>query len=158
MPIADEGCCSWRRIAPSGDRLRRMAGQERWSGRYARAEQQSMAALDEAVLYRLIGSPKIVHDQLLHLADMFCHPNITVQIMPVRAGAHAGLLGGFAVATVDGAPGIVYLETSADGQALSKSSVVAQVALRFDTLRAVALPKDDSRELTVKVAEGRWTG
>jgi Domain of unknown function (DUF5753) len=50
-----------------------------------------------------------------------------------------------------------YLETSADGQVSDKSSVVAQVTLRFDTLRAVALPRDDSRGLIVKVADGRWT-
>jgi len=116
------------------------------------------ALLDEAVLHRLIGSPETVHDQLLHLVGLSGHPNITVQVVPARAGAHPGLLGGFAISTIDGAPGIVYLETSAEGQALSKSSVVAQVVLRFDTLRALALPKDDSRDLIAKVAEERWTG
>jgi hypothetical protein len=115
------------------------------------------AMMDEAVLHRLIGSGKIMHAQLLHLADMFCHPSITVQIVPARAGAHAGLLGGFAIASIDSSPDIVYLETSADGQVLGKSSVVAKVTLRFNTLRAVALPRDDSRDLILKVAEERWT-
>ncbi len=35
--------------------------------------------------------------------------------------------------------------------------MVGQVTLRFDTLRAVALPRDDSRDLIVKVAEEQWT-
>jgi hypothetical protein len=38
----------------------------------------------------------------------------------------------------------VYLETSADGQVLGKPSVVAQVTPRFNNLRALALPRDDS--------------
>ena len=33
--------------------------------------------------------------------------------------------------------------------------VVAQVTLRFDILRAEALPRDDSRNLLLKVAD-RW--
>jgi transcriptional regulator with XRE-family HTH domain len=113
--------------------------------------------LDEAVLHRCVGSPKIMHEQLLHLADLAGRPRITVQVVPARVGAHAGLLGAFIIAGFSGAPDIVYLETSADGQVSDKSSVVAQVTLRFDTLRAVALPRDDSRGLIVKVADGRWT-
>jgi hypothetical protein len=34
--------------------------------------------------------------------------------------------------------------------------MVAQVALRFDTLRAVALPKGHSLDLIMKVAEEKW--
>jgi transcriptional regulator with XRE-family HTH domain len=79
------------------------------------------------------------------------------EVVPARVGAHAGLLGAFIIAGFSGALDIVYLETSADGQVSDKSSVVAQVTLRFDTLRAVALPRDDSRGLIVKVADGRWT-
>ena len=116
-----------------------------------------LAVLDEAVLHRCVGSPKIMHEQLLHLADLSDRPRITIQVVPARVGVHAGLLGGFAIASVDGAADIVYLETSADGQVAEKSSVVAQVTRRFDTLRAVALPKDDSRDLILKVAEERWS-
>jgi hypothetical protein len=113
--------------------------------------------LDETVLHRRIGSPQIMHDQLLHLADLADRPRITIQVVPARTGAHAGLLGALVIAGFDGAPDIVYLETSADGQVVDRSSVVAQVTLRFDTVRAVALPRDDSRDLIVKAAEERWT-
>jgi transcriptional regulator with XRE-family HTH domain len=115
-----------------------------------------LVVLDEAVLHRGIGPPKIMHDQLLHLAGLSGRHRITIQVVPARVGAHAGLLGGFAIASAGSAPDIVYLETSADGQVAEKSSVVAQVTRRFDTLRAVALPKDDSRDLILKVAEERW--
>jgi hypothetical protein len=110
-------------------------------------------ALDESVLHRCVGSPKIMHDQLLHVADLADRAKVTIQVVPARVGVHAGLLGAFIIAGFDGTPDIVYLETSSDGQVAETSRVVAQVTLRFDTLRAVALPKDDSRDLILKVAE-----
>lgn len=110
--------------------------------------------LDEAVLHRSVGSPKIMHEQLLHLAEMADRPRMTVQVVPARTGTHAGLLGAFIIASADGASDIVYLETSADGQVSDMPRVVAQVTLRFDILRATALPRDDSRDLLLKVADG----
>jgi transcriptional regulator with XRE-family HTH domain len=115
-----------------------------------------LIVLDEAVLHRLVGSPKVMHDQMLHLADLSDRPRITAQVVPARTGVHAGLLGGFAIANVDSSA-IVYLETSADGQVTDNASVIAQVTRRFDAVRAVALPKDDSRDLILKVAEERWS-
>jgi transcriptional regulator with XRE-family HTH domain len=115
------------------------------------------AVMDEAVLHRLIGSRKIMYDQLLHLADISCHPSITVQIVPAGVGAHAGLLGGFAIAGVDNAPGTVYMESPDQGQTTGKPSVVGKLSLTFGTLRADALPRGASRDLIGKIAEERWT-
>ena len=112
--------------------------------------------VDEAVLHRLIGSHKIMYDQLLHLADTSCHPSITVQVVPAGVGAHAGLLGGFAIANVDGAPGTVYMESPDQGQTSEKPSVVGKLSLTFGTLRADALPRGASRDLIGKIAEERW--
>ena len=113
--------------------------------------------LDEAVLHRLIGSRKIMYDQLLCLADTSCRPSITVQVVPAGVGAHAGLLGGFAIASVDSAPGSVYMESPDQGQTTEKPSVVGKLSLTFDTLRAEALPRGASRDLIGKIAEERWT-
>lgn len=115
------------------------------------------AVLDEEVLHRLIGSRKIMYDQLLHLADTSCRPSITVQVVPAGVGAHAGLLGGFAIASVDSAPGSVYMESPDQGQTTEKPSVVGKLSLTFDTLRAEALPRGASRDLIGKIAEERWT-
>jgi transcriptional regulator with XRE-family HTH domain len=113
--------------------------------------------LDEAVLHRLIGSRKIMYDQLLHLADTSCHPSITVQVVPAGVGAHAGLLGGFAIASADGAAGTVYMESPDQGQTTEKPSVVGKLSLTFGTLRADALPRGASRDLIGKIAEEQWT-
>jgi transcriptional regulator with XRE-family HTH domain len=113
--------------------------------------------IDETVLHRLIGSPKIMHDQLMHLADQSCRPNITIQVVPAEVGAHAGLLGGFAIASTDAAPGTVYMESPDQGQTTQSPAVVAKLSLTFGTLRADALPRRASRDLIGKVAEERWT-
>lgn len=114
--------------------------------------------LDEAVLHRLIGSRQIMHDQLMHLAEMSCRPAITVQIVPAEVGTHAGLLGAFIVADFDAAPSILYAETAVEGQSIERPALVAKAALAFDRLRAEALPRGASRDLIRKVAEERWTG
>jgi len=113
--------------------------------------------LDEAVLHRPVGGAKVMWAQLQHLANLAGRPRTTVQVIPASAGAHAGLLGAFIIADVDGSPSMVYLETSAEGQDTDSPTVLAHVTLRFDTLRAEALPRAASRDLIMKVAEDRWT-
>jgi DNA-binding XRE family transcriptional regulator len=114
------------------------------------------ALLDESVLHRLIGSRKIMYDQLLALVESSTRPNITVQIVPAEIGAHAGLLGGFAIAAFGNAAGTVYMESPDQGQSTSVPSVVGKISLTFETLRADALPRGASRDLIGKVAEERW--
>jgi len=113
--------------------------------------------IDEAVLHRCIGSPKITRDQLEHLADLAERPKVTIQVVPAAVGAHVGLLGAFAIATFDHGPGIVYMESPDQGQTTDKHATVTKVSLTFDTLRAEALPRGASREMILKVAEEKWT-
>ena len=41
-----------------------------------------VALIDEHVLNRLIGSPEIMHEQLLHVADLAERPYVCVQVVP----------------------------------------------------------------------------
>jgi transcriptional regulator with XRE-family HTH domain len=84
--------------------------------------------LDQAVLHRCIGSAKIMQDQLAHLARTAGRPNVTIQVVPAEVGAHVGLLGGFAIASFDGAPATVYMESPDQGQTTELPSVVAKVS------------------------------
>jgi len=113
--------------------------------------------LDEGALHRCVGGGKTMHDQLLHLEEAAHRPKVAIQVVPFEAGAHAGLLGAFVIASFDGAGDIVYLETAASGQVTETPSVVAEVTLTYDTLRSEALPRTASRELIMKVAEQEWT-
>jgi len=111
---------------------------------------------DEAVLHRLVASPKIMHAQLMHVADMAELPNVNVEIVPASAGAHIGLLGAFAVAEADDKTRVGYLETVTNGVVAEDDSTLGELLLAFDTLRAEALPRGASRDLILKEA-ARWT-
>jgi transcriptional regulator with XRE-family HTH domain len=117
---------------------------------------QLWCVLDEGVLHRAIGGSKVMRGQLYRLADLAEHPKTLIQVIQA-AGAHAGLLGHFVIADLDGKPPMVYLETAAEGQVTDSPSVAAHVALRFDRLRAEALPWAASRDLIRRVAEEQWT-
>ena len=115
------------------------------------------APIDEAVLHRLVGSPKVMHDQLVHLCDMTDYPNVTVQIVPAEIGGHSGLLGAFIIATVEGGPDTLYAENAVEGLTIEKPALVSRAALTFDRLRADSLPRGASRDLIARVANERWT-
>lgn len=115
------------------------------------------AVLDEGVLHRCIGSPKVMHDQLTHLLTVSDRSKIRVQVVPADVGAHVGLLGAFFIASFENAPGIVYLESPDQGQTTERPSVVGKISEIFDMVRAEALPRAASRDLIRKVAEERWT-
>jgi Domain of unknown function (DUF5753)/Helix-turn-helix domain len=109
--------------------------------------------LDEAVLHRQVSSAKVMHEQLLHLAEMSLRPDITIEVVPFTAEAHYGLLGAFAVADVDEMTRVAYLETVTQGYIVESPSVVAEVMLTFDSLRSATLSRSASRDLIRKRAE-----
>jgi transcriptional regulator with XRE-family HTH domain len=114
------------------------------------------AALDEGVLYREVGSPKVMHDQILALVAASELPNVTIQILPYSAGGHRGLAGAFAIADFTGAQSIVFLDDLLGGRVTEEAEAVSEAALHFSSLRSEALPKAASRDLVVKAAEERW--
>jgi hypothetical protein len=112
------------------------------------------AVIDEGVLSRRVGGPKVMQDQLLHLAEMTERPMINVHVIPAEVGAHIGLLGAFAIAGFAGdAPGIVYFESPDEGQTTRDPATVAKIILTFETLRSEALPRGASRDLIMRRAE-----
>jgi hypothetical protein len=84
------------------------------------------AVLDEAVLRRPIGGPAAMRAQLKHLIEMSQRPNVTLQIVPFKAGGHAAAGGPFSVlrfAEYD-LPDVVYLEQLTSALYLDKQDVV----------------------------------
>jgi Domain of unknown function (DUF5753) len=113
------------------------------------------AVLDEGVLRRRIGGAKVMHDQLVHLAE---RPMIRIHAIPAEVGAHIGLLGAFAIAGfADDAGGIVYFESPDEGETTQDSATMASMILTFDTLRSEALPHGASRDLIMRIAQEIWT-
>jgi transcriptional regulator with XRE-family HTH domain len=113
----------------------------------------TVVVLDESVLHRLIGSPAVMHDQLMHLGAA-AESCIQIQVVPSARGANAGLSGGFTIASCDGAPDVLRMEAVEDVTE-ERRALVRHAALIFDFVRGDALPCDASRALIVEAAE-QW--
>jgi DNA-binding XRE family transcriptional regulator len=149
---------AWRTVDGEGDTDADVTGRLARQAIFGQQSPPSFGAVvDESVLHRCIGGSKVMHDQLLHLADMSERPRITVQVLPAEVGAHVGLLGAFAIAGfADGTPGMVYLESPDEGETTKHAGTVAKIGITYDTLRDDALSARASRDLIAKVAEETW--
>ena len=105
--------------------------------------------VDEAALRRCVGSPEVMAAQLAHLEGAARLPNVTIQVVP--SIAHAGLLGGFAVAGR-----AAYVETAIAGQVFEDAGIIAELLTRFDTLRNEAFRGSESLALIERMCE-QWT-
>jgi transcriptional regulator with XRE-family HTH domain len=112
------------------------------------------AVLDEAVIRRVVGSPAVMREQLLHLAECAEQGRTTLQVVPFGAGAHAGTTGPFVVLDFPEAtdPTVVYVETLAGDIYLEAPTDVDRYTLAFARLLAAALHPDDSMRLVQQVA------
>jgi transcriptional regulator with XRE-family HTH domain len=116
---------------------------------------ETVAVIEESVLRSLIGSPLIMHDQLIHMADMAMRPNISVHVIPAGNGANAGKGGSFDIASADGMPDVVRMEGVEDVTS-ERRALVRQAEIAFERVRRDALPRAASRNLIREVAEELW--
>jgi transcriptional regulator with XRE-family HTH domain len=102
--------------------------------------------VDEAALRRCVGSPRVMAEQLAHLTGVARLPTVSIQVVPNIA--HAGLLGGFAVAQH-----AAYVETAVAGQVFEDPEAIASLLTRFDTLRNEAFRGSESLTLMERMCE-----
>jgi transcriptional regulator with XRE-family HTH domain len=110
--------------------------------------------IDQQALERETAAPKIMAEQLRHLAVMARRPNITVQVVPHRGttGAHTLLSGAFNVAqTADTI--VAYVNHAADSMTTDSPTVVAMLTSRFDALRTEAHKGSESLALIEEMAD-----
>ncbi|WP_148308241.1 helix-turn-helix domain-containing protein [Actinoplanes friuliensis] len=111
--------------------------------------------LDEAVVSRPVGGDEVMRDQMLRLVEMSLLPNVTLQILPFAAGAHAGMDGTFSILDFPDAedPNVVFAENATGGLFLEKSDELRKYNSIFETIRATALSPEESRNMIVLLAE-----
>ena len=98
------------------------------------------AVIDEAALRRPLDSPQAQRGQIHHLLEMAQLPNVTIQVIPFRAGAHPAAGGPFTIlrfAEPD-LPDIVYLEQLTSAVYLDKKRDTDNYRLVMDSLCAKA--------------------
>jgi transcriptional regulator with XRE-family HTH domain len=112
------------------------------------------AVIDEAVIRRQVGGPDVMRGQLRHLADCAEQGKTTLQVVPYRAGAHAGTAGPFVILDFPDPsdPAVVYVETLAGDIYLEERTDVNRYIIAFDRLVAAALHPDDSERLIEQAA------
>jgi len=100
------------------------------------------AVLDEAMLRRPAGRPGVMRRQLLHLQQAADRPNVTIQVIPFIAGAHAAAGGPFSIlgfAERD-LPDVVYLEQLTSALYLDKRETVDHYLAVMERLCLQAAP------------------
>ncbi|MFI0410093.1 helix-turn-helix domain-containing protein [Actinomadura sp. 3N508] len=111
--------------------------------------------LDEAILRRMVGSPEVMARQLEELVNAARKPNISVRVLPVAEGEHAGMDGTFVILSFPGEldQDVVYLEDMGGGIYIEDVGQVARCNVRFDRICDQALSQEDSATLIATVAK-----
>lgn len=114
-----------------------------------------LALLDENVLHRPVGSAAILADQLRYLLKLSEHPRITVQVVPVAAGCVVGLLSAFSLARLKDGAEIVSTDSWLSGHVTGDYDSVAQLKVRYETIRADAYSQAMSQQ-AIEEAAAKW--
>ncbi len=114
---------------------------------------QVWAVLDEAVLRRPVGGAATMRAQLNWLREIAAFPNVTLQVLPFDAGAHASMGTSFEMLQFPepGDTAIVYIEDHTSSQYLETPADVERYTLVFDHLRASALSPERSTDFISQV-------
>ncbi|MFC4533552.1 helix-turn-helix domain-containing protein [Sphaerisporangium dianthi] len=115
------------------------------------------AVIDEGVLHRPIGGPKVMCEQLAYVLELAERPKVRIQILPYSASSTCGLLSAFVITELPGHWTTVWAESSIQGKVTDEPDIVRSVTHRYDALRVEALPQHLSLEIIKKEME-RWTG
>lgn len=100
--------------------------------------------IDEGVLRRVVGSPRIMAAQLDKLLKAAESPGIVLQVLPFSAGDHAGVEGPIEVFEPASGPPVGYTEFHNGGRIVENPEELTGLTIVMGMLRAVALSPRDS--------------
>ncbi|WP_051712304.1 helix-turn-helix domain-containing protein [Spirillospora albida] len=102
--------------------------------------------IDQEVLECMVGSREVMRGQLQRLIDIEDNPRLVVRVVPRAAGPHPGHDGAFQVLKVGGRE-VAYVAAQIGGRLIEAGDEIAGLAIKFDQIGALALSRDDSRNL-----------
>jgi hypothetical protein len=116
--------------------------------------------LGEAVLRRPVGGPQVMAEQLDRLADAALLPNVTIRVVPLRAGLHRGVLSGpFAILRFpvngdgqESEPPVVYVPGFTGALYLEQPAEIQRYQEVCTSVAAAALDEPASRALIRQAA------
>ncbi|MEW2359111.1 Scr1 family TA system antitoxin-like transcriptional regulator [Spirillospora sp. NPDC029432] len=107
--------------------------------------------IDEAALRRPLGGVEVMREQLEYLLALSRLPNVTVQVMPFRFGAHAAEGGAFSILRFPdpGVPDVAYLENLVGAVYLEKIDDLDRHLRVMERLSLTSESPDRSRDLLI---------
>ena len=110
------------------------------------------AILDEAVLHRVAGGPRVMTAQLAHLIEVARLPNVTIQVIPFTVGSHPGLESNFNILDmVPPTPSVVFVEGLVGSVYLERPEDLKRYREVFERLQMMALSPKDSIDMIFEI-------
>jgi transcriptional regulator with XRE-family HTH domain len=109
--------------------------------------------LDEPVIHRVVGGRSIMKAQFERLLEAAAHPKMSVRVLPLACGAHAGLDGSFTLIRLNDGKEVLWVEGTTGGQPLEARDRVNEAVVRYDLIRDNALPVEESMARIAKSME-----
>ncbi|MGI8335282.1 helix-turn-helix domain-containing protein [Actinomadura scrupuli] len=113
-----------------------------------------LVILDEAALRRPISGPEVMKAQLTRLLEEMRKPNVILQVIPARTGAHVGLTAAFTLFSFDEGPDAAYVVgPGGTGRIVNDPAVVKRLEESYDLIRSVVLPAKDTERLISEIRD-----
>jgi transcriptional regulator with XRE-family HTH domain len=109
--------------------------------------------LHEASLLQDVGGPAVMRAQIDHLLRVSERQSVSIQIVPMGAGAHAGLDGGFNLITTDEGQA-AFVDAPLGGRLVQDEQESRSLHRRYDHIRSFALSAWETREKLSDLMEG----
>lgn len=103
--------------------------------------------IHENALRLPVGGPEVMKAQLLHLLTMMVRPYISVRILPIEVGAHAGVAGSFTRLKYEKFEPVIFVEGGRTGLFLEDKDSLTYYGRVEELLDQLALDEEQSREL-----------
>lgn len=113
--------------------------------------------LDEAVLYRMVGSPEVMRNQLARLLVLEQTPRVHMQVLPFGSTDPAAMGGSFTLLTLPDGREVAYEEGIVFGRLVEDTDEVMRRTVLYDRLQANALPPAASAQLIRTAMEERYS-
>jgi transcriptional regulator with XRE-family HTH domain len=107
--------------------------------------------IDESALRRVFGGKAVMAAQLDKMLEVSAQPSVVIQVMPLAALDCSGMDGPMTVFDMRDSPQVVYTEGCKVGRIIEAPAEVATLVMKFDHLRAVALPPRESSQLLAQI-------
>ncbi|MFI9495584.1 Scr1 family TA system antitoxin-like transcriptional regulator [Streptomyces halstedii] len=114
------------------------------------------AILDEAVLWRPLGTSGDMREQLEHLIAASDLNSVVLQVLELDQGEHPLLGGSTTVLSFFSQPDMAYVESAYSGELVEHPGTVAEFALALDHLQALALSPQASVDLIRSIIEEKY--